>query len=45
VRPRGFGRFTTGDPAHRRIVAQTFGVVDIFVSGEPSKNGLPQQSN
>ena len=31
------------DPAHRRIVAQTFGVVHVLVSGEPPEHGLPQQ--
>jgi hypothetical protein len=34
-------RLAADDPAHRRIVAQAFGVVDIFVS--PPEHRLPQQ--
>jgi hypothetical protein len=36
---------TTDDPAHRRIVTQTFGVVDIFVSRKTAEYGLPQHPN
>jgi hypothetical protein len=33
------------NPAHRRIVAQALGIVHVFVSSEPPKHGLPQQTN
>jgi len=36
---------TTDDPAHRRIVTQTFSVVDIFVSRKTAEYGLPQHPN
>jgi hypothetical protein len=38
-------RLTADDPAHRRIMTQTLGVVDIFVSGKTPEDGLPQHSN
>jgi hypothetical protein len=38
-------RLTADDPAHRRIMAQTLGVVHIFVSGKAAKHGLPQHSD
>jgi hypothetical protein len=38
-------RLAADNPAHRRIMAQAFGVVDIFVSGQPSEHRLPQQSD
>ena len=31
------------DPAHRRIMAQAFGVVHVLISGKPPEHGLPQQ--
>ncbi len=40
---RARSRLAADDPAHRRIVAQTFGVVHVLVSGEPPEHGLPQQ--
>jgi hypothetical protein len=33
------------DPAHRRVMAQAFGVVHIFVPRETTENGLPQHSD
>ena len=33
------------DPAHRRIMAQAFGVVHVLVSGEATENGLTQQTD
>ena len=38
-------RFAADDPAHRRIVAQTLGVVHILVSGKTTKHRLPQQTD
>jgi hypothetical protein len=35
----------TDDPAHCRIVAQTFGVVHVLVTGETTKHRLTQQSD
>jgi len=37
-------RFTADDRSLRRIVAQAFCVVHIFVSSKPPKHGLPQQT-
>jgi hypothetical protein len=37
-------RFATDDPAHRRIVAQAFGIVHIIVTGEAAEHRLTQQS-
>jgi hypothetical protein len=36
-------RLAADDPAHRRIVTQALGIVDILISGEPPKHGLPEQ--
>jgi hypothetical protein len=36
-------RVAAGDPAHRRIMAQTFGVVHILVPGEATKYRLSEQ--
>ena len=36
------GRLAADDPAHRRIMAQPLGVVDVLVSGKPPEHGLPQ---
>jgi len=36
-------RSATDHPPHRRIVAQSLGVVHILVAGEPAKYRLPQQ--
>src|SRR6516165_2279039 len=36
-------RFAADNPAHRRIVAQTLGVVHILVSGKATKYRLPEQ--
>ena len=33
------------NPADRRIMAQSFGIVDIFVSGKTAEYGLTQHSN
>jgi hypothetical protein len=33
------------NPAHRRIMTQSFGVVDILVSGKAAEDGLPQHSD
>ena len=38
-------RLATDDPAHRRIVAQTFGAVHVLVPGKPTVNRLPQHPN
>src|SRR5215831_2933863 len=38
-------RVAADDPAHRRIMAQTFGVVHILVSGKATKYRLPQQTH
>ena len=38
---RARSRLAADDPAHRRIVAQAFGVVDIFVSRKPPEHRLP----
>lgn len=40
---RTLSRFATNDPAHRRIMAQTFGVVHVLVAGETPEQGLPKQ--
>jgi hypothetical protein len=40
---RARSRLAADDPAHSRIVAQTLGVVDIYVSRKPPEHGLPQQ--
>lgn len=37
------GRLAADDPAHRRIVTQALGIVDIFVAGEPAEHRLSQQ--
>ena len=36
-------RLATDDPAHCRIMAQTFGVVHVLISSETTKHRLPQQ--
>jgi hypothetical protein len=33
------------NPAHRRIMAKTFGVVDILVSGQAAEDRLPQHTD
>jgi len=33
------------NPAHRRIMAQPFRIIYIFVSSKTAKHGLPQHSN
>jgi hypothetical protein len=38
-------RFAADDPAHRRIVAQAFGIVHIIVTGEATEHRLTQQTN
>ena len=38
-------RLAADDPAHRRIMAQPFGVIHILVPGQSSKHGLPQHSH
>ena len=38
-------RLTADNPAHRRIMTQTLGVVHIFVSGKTAEAGLPQHAN
>ena len=38
-------RLAADNPAHRRIMTQTFGVVHIFVSGKTAEDGLPQHAN
>jgi hypothetical protein len=49
VAPRGFEifvrRVAADDPAHRRIMAQTLGVVHILVAGETAEYRLPQQTD
>jgi hypothetical protein len=40
---RARSRFAAHDPAHRRIMTQTFVVVDVFASCKPPEHGLPQQ--
>ena len=40
---RARSRLAADDPAHRRIMAQAFGVVHILVSGKPPEHRLPQQ--
>ncbi len=37
--------FAADDPAHRRIVPQALGVIDILVSGKATEYRLPQQTN
>src|ERR1700747_3733120 len=37
-------RLAADDPAHRRIVTQTLGVVHILVSGKTAEDGLTQHS-
>ena len=37
--------FAADDPAHRRIVPQALGVIDILVSGKTTEYRLPQQTN
>jgi hypothetical protein len=39
------GRFPADDPAHRRIMAKTLGVIHVLVTREPSEHGLPQHSH
>ena len=39
------GRLAADDPSHRRIVAQSLGVVDILVSGKPPEHRLPQHTD
>jgi hypothetical protein len=36
---------TADNPAHRRIMTQTLGVVHIFVSSKTAEDGLPQHAN
>jgi hypothetical protein len=36
-------RVAAGDPAHRRTLAQAFGVVPVIISGEAPEKGLPKQ--
>jgi hypothetical protein len=36
-------RTVADHPAHRRVAAQSLGVVHILVAGEPAKYRLPQQ--
>src|SRR5450830_1410314 len=38
-------RFAADDPAHRRIVAQAFGIVHIIVTGEAAEHRLTQQTD
>ena len=38
-------RLATDDPAHCRIMAQTFGVVHVLISSETTKHRLPQQTD
>ena len=38
-------RFAADNPSNRRIMAKTFCVVDILVSGKPPKHGLPKHSD
>jgi hypothetical protein len=33
------------DPAHRRIVTKTFGIVHVLVAGETAEHRLPQQTD
>ena len=40
---RARSRLAADDPAHRRIMPQAQGVVDILVSGKPPEHRLPQQ--
>ena len=40
---RARSRLAADDPAHSRIVAQTFSIVDILISRKPPEHGLPQQ--
>src|SRR5262245_49058674 len=40
---RAQSRLAADDPAHRRIMAQAFGIVHVLVSGKPPEHGLPQQ--
>jgi hypothetical protein len=35
----------TDNPANRRIVTQTFGIVHVFVAGEPTEHRLPEQTD
>ena len=42
---RAGGRLAADDPAHRRIMPQALGIVDIFVSGKPCEHRLPQQAD
>ena len=35
----------TDDPAHRRIAAQPVGVIDVFISGEPTEHRLAQHAD
>src|SRR5262245_12986444 len=37
--------FAADDPAHRRIVPEALGVIDILVSGNATEYRLPQQTN
>jgi hypothetical protein len=38
-------RLAADDPANRRIVAQTLGVVHVLISSETTKHRLPQQTD
>ena len=40
---RTLRRLATDDPAHRRIMAQAFGIVHVIISGEPPEHRLPEQ--
>ena len=40
---RARSRLAADDPAHRRIMPQAQGVIDIFVAGKPPEHRLPQQ--
>jgi hypothetical protein len=44
-RRAAMGCLAADDPAHRRIMAKTFGVVDVLVSGEAAEHGLPQHAD
>ena len=37
--------FAADNPAHRRIVPQTLGVVHVLISSETTEHGLPQQTD
>jgi hypothetical protein len=39
------GRLAADNPSHRRIMARTFRVVDILVSGQATEDRLPQHTD